>query len=1051
MILTKSNIKEINLELFVDSLVKSGKLNEILFIVPTNRKIRYLKRELIIFSPLHAAGGINIETIGSFSIKIFSGPEGNKCLVREESAIVLLKRSFRDAKLKYFSNYNGDIPFGTLERIKNVISEYKRHGISPENLMMESEKLSGTEKIKAEDIANIYKIYRNKFVDFGVMEIGDVYGALNKINNKNYSDNFKEYFPDVITIIINGFDEFTIPEIEILNSSADLDNVDLYLYFDYYKYNPLVFSHLDKCFNKLEGKGFNVIKDLSIVEQTKFIENVKQKLFSSKKADKTARFKSKITEITAFNRENEIALIAKEIKKIIVEKKVEPNKLCVAFNLIKPYSTIIRDQFNSYGIPFNLTDRFSLSTSSPIISIINLLEILENDFYYKNIFRSLNSNIIEIADVDLSNLLQASVELKIISGLKNWKDRLNDAIIEQHYGEESFDEMKRYNVNYEKALSDIEMIHSILKPFENGMTLNSFYKNIRSMIYNLSMHTKILNGSEDTIEKDIKALTTFILSMKELVDLLKSEYGTEKKFPLKFFLSELRTIASFSRFNIKEKPGYGVLVTTLNEIRGLQFDYLFIAGLTDGDFPTRFAPEIFFSGSFLKQELKHQTEERYHFYQALCSWKKGLYLTRPQTDDRKDLVESNFLLEFKNTFEISEKTAEDYNSTVFSQYELLEYTGKVIGRNETEISIPCNESFNLERIKDAIKINHLRINKPFAGSSYSGILTDDLSEELKDELLMYNDKQYSVTQLESYAKCPYQYFVERVLHLNTIEEPTEEIEAFELGSLLHLILYKFYTELRNKGIVLQQCNDKDFTDAEKLLFAIASVTTDKLNLNSALTFYEKEKILGIGDDKKNSILYKFLINERSNTDGFIPEYFELKFGKVEKLSGDNPFAEEEFKIGNVKVRGKIDRVDINENEKTIKLVDYKLSGKKPTQNDLLTGLSLQLPLYLYAAKELINAQLNKDFKPYGSEIYSLKFNKNDFGPKLIKIGRERGNEKNNMVPMAEEMINICVESINKFVGKITQGIFNLSTLEDRENKVCKYCNFRSICRIQEIN
>ncbi|MCH7516554.1 MAG: hypothetical protein IIB08_05455 [Bacteroidetes bacterium] len=274
MILTKSDIKEINLELFVDSLVKSGKLNEILFIVPTNRKIRYLKRELINLSPLHAAGGINIETIGSFSIKIFSGPEGNKCLVREESAIVLLKQSFRDTKLKYFSNYKGDIPFGTLERVKNVISEYKRHGILPENLMRESEKLSGTEKIKAEDIANIYKIYRSKFADFRVMEIGDVYGALNKINSKNYSDNFKEYFPDVKTIIINGFDEFTIPEIEIINSSADLDNVDLYLHFDYYKYNPVMFSHLDNCFNKLEGKGFNVIKDLSFVEQTEFIENV---------------------------------------------------------------------------------------------------------------------------------------------------------------------------------------------------------------------------------------------------------------------------------------------------------------------------------------------------------------------------------------------------------------------------------------------------------------------------------------------------------------------------------------------------------------------------------------------------------------------------------------------------------------------------------------------------------------------------------------------------------------------------------------------------------
>ncbi len=41
--------------------------------------------------------------------------------------------------------------------------------------------------------------------------------------------------------------------------------------------------------------------------------------------------------------------------------------------------------------------------------------------------------------------------------------------------------------------------------------------------------------------------------------------------------------------------------------------------------------------------------------------------------------------------------------------------------------------------------------------------------------------------------------------------------------------------------------------------------------------------------------------------------------------------------------------------------------------------------------------------------------------------------------------------VSKYVEEISSGKFNLSQLEDRENKVCKYCNFRSICRIQEVN
>jgi ATP-dependent helicase/nuclease subunit B len=1050
MILTKCDIKEINLDLLIESKINSGKLSEILFIVPTNRKIRFLKRELISASPNKVAENINFETIGTFAVKLLMGFEGQSRLISDEATIVLLKQSFQETELKYFSNYRDEIPFGTLERVKNVISEYKRHIITPELLMKESKKLSGSEKIKAEDISNIYKTYQSKFNELGAKEIGDVYDELLNLNGESFSKRFLEYFPDVNNIIINGFDEFTISEIEIINSSADINDVDLYLNFDYYKYNPLIFSHLNSCYNKLEGKGFRVINDISIVEQTRFLEDVRQNLFSSKKTNKTVHYNSQMTEITAFNRENEISLIAKEIKKLIADNITTPNKICVAFNLIKPYTPIVRGQFSVYGVPFNLTDRFSLNTSSPIIAIINLLEIIENDFYYKNIFRALSNNIIEISDINLNNLLKASIELKVISGFKNWISSINDAIIEQQNDDDSINEMRRYNVNYEKALDDITELNSILKQFEKPMTLDTFYQNICGLIYSLNIYVKILDGIDDSVEKDVKAVNTFLNSIKELTDLLKIEYGEDKKLPLKFYLNQLITIASFSRYNIKEKPGYGVLVTTLNEIRGIQFDYLFIAGLTDGDFPTRYSPEIFFSGSFVKEEIRHQTEERYHFYQALCSWKKGLYLTHPLTDERKELVESNFLQEFKVVFKLTKKTEEDYDDIIFSRLELLKYVGDSIRNNHTNILLPEEEKFNLKNAESAIEINEIRLNKPFENTAFTGVLTNKLTEELKNKLLELKGNQYSITQLESYAKCPFQYFADRVLHLNTLEEPTEELEAFELGSLLHAILFEFYTKLKGENIILQGADDKNFKKAENLLFKTARDKIDRLKLNSSLTFYEKEKILGIDDDTRNSILYKFLVEERNSKDGFIPEFFELAFGKVDKLTGNKSLACEEFEIGDVKLRGKIDRVDINEEDGTLKIVDYKLSGIRPKQNELQNGLSLQLPLYLYAAKELIKSQFKKNYERFGAEIYSLKFNQKDFGSKLVGIGRAK-NDKDKMVHLAEEMIKICIESISKYVEEISSGKFNLSRLEDRENKVCKFCNFRSICRIQEVN
>ena len=47
MILSKSKIQSINLDQLINNHIQQNRLDELLIIVPTNRKIRYLKRELI--------------------------------------------------------------------------------------------------------------------------------------------------------------------------------------------------------------------------------------------------------------------------------------------------------------------------------------------------------------------------------------------------------------------------------------------------------------------------------------------------------------------------------------------------------------------------------------------------------------------------------------------------------------------------------------------------------------------------------------------------------------------------------------------------------------------------------------------------------------------------------------------------------------------------------------------------------------------------------------------------------------------------------------------
>jgi ATP-dependent helicase/nuclease subunit B len=428
-----------------------------------------------------------------------------------------------------------------------------------------------------------------------------------------------------------------------------------------------------------------------------------------------------------------------------------------------------------------------------------------------------------------------------------------------------------------------------------------------------------------------------------------------------------------------------------------------------------------------------------------------LFLTFPQFEEKKELVQSSFLLDFLRLYSVQIKNDQSYSEIIFSKRALLESAGLTWDKRGDGLKFPDEIDIDIESISNSINIDGMRRQDPFGSFQYSGYLDKEMPDNLKERLNGITKREFSATQLETYAKCPYKFFLENILRIQTVEEPLEELEAFEFGSLIHSILFEFYSKLKNRGIVLKNCSEKDFKMSEKVLFEIATRKFNELALNSELAFYEREKLFGLNGNKRNSILYKFLLEERGNDDGYIPAFFELGFGKLKNNNTEQIPDKKEIKIGDIKFRGKIDRIDLNEKNKTLKVIDYKLGGTKPTIEDLKEGLSLQLPLYLFAAKELISAHFKDEYKPAGAEIFSLKYSKKDFGIKSVSLKR-KGKSKSIEVQIedAEEMIKICIEMINTYVREISKGKFNLSLLNNRDNKICRYCDFKKICRIQDI-
>jgi ATP-dependent helicase/nuclease subunit B len=1026
MILTKENVDFVNTDELLDAEIKAGMFNKFLLCVPTNRKLRHLKKAIISSSPGQKANKINIETLGTLSKKLLQVSKQFHEL-SEQAATIFIEQSVKETKLIYFNNYNGNIPFGTLERIKNVISKYKETGITHELLLKEAETLERSEKSKAIDIANIYRIYSAKCNSLNAFETGDVYSNLVTTESNIFEKNFRVLFPDVKLIVFDGFDEFTQPELQILNKLSQITNTKLFLNFDYYSFNPLLFSHLDNTYKKLEEYGFKIIEEKREVNPATFIEAVKKKLFLKTKESRETTFENKITEISAPSREKEVVAIAKEIKSLLTEGKAEPHEISVTFNLIKNYSPIVRNVFHLYGIPFNLTDRPRLNQSLSVLAVINFLEILDSDYYYKNIIRAFSNSFISSDFFDMDSLLFSAVKLKIVIGKKNWEYQLNRGIAYEKKLSGLSGNSKRI-AKYKRTLNTLENINDLLSPFKKELTPQMFYLELNELTHKLNIPTNILHSETTGKEREIKALTIFLDSAKEILNLIAQEYSENKTFPFKFYLEKLQTLITSTRFNVKERSEYGVLITNINELRGLNFKYSFIGGMIDGDFPTRYRPEIFFSGSFMKKENDHLNEERFRFYQALSSWEKGLFISYPTGEE---FTPSTFLNDFKKGFKIKTKTFDDYYNLIYS----LEEGEKQIPL--TDKNFPVKEEKELWQ-KQSMQ-NLYRTETPHANSEFSGYVGSTF--KTKDE------KPFSVSRLETYTQCPFKYFIEHILKIETFDEPDEEIEAIEIGSLLHSIVYKFFTEISLKNIKLQNCSDHVFSIAENIMFTIAAEEVEKIFNNSPFAFYEREQILGIDNNHKHSILYKILEYERNNENELTPKYFEVNFGitdieRDEILSQKAPLL-----LDNIKLQGKIDRIDVDNKNKVFEIIDYKSGSKYVTKAEIEKGLSLQLPVYVWAAKTLLlNAETVK-YNPVAMTIYSLKYKKDTFGKKPVFLTRKKNAD---FTALINELVETALTHVKNSVAGIREGKFSVTRFLNDTDNICKFCSFNSICRIESL-
>ncbi len=199
----------------------------------------------------------------------------------------------------------------------------------------------------------------------------------------------------------------------------------------------------------------------------------------------------------------------------------------------------------------------------------------------------------------------------------------------------------------------------------------------------------------------------------------------------------------------------------------------------------------------------------------------------------------------------------------------------------------------------------------------------------------------SPTQVERYAECPFQYFVQYVLQVREVEEPSREfrLSPLERGSLIHDLLRTLYAE-KLQGIALQEVSDSQMeASAQRAAELLDRLGAAHAENQPAVWRVEREEIL--------AEVRELLEHDRSCHPG-VPERLEFEFGQKRSFLLENA-------DGHMAFRGRIDRVD-RRTDGGIRVIDYKTgSTSRHPPNNLAGGQQVQLPIYLLAAAEILDA------------------------------------------------------------------------------------------------
>lgn len=215
-------------------------------------------------------------------------------------------------------------------------------------------------------------------------------------------------------------------------------------------------------------------------------------------------------------------------------------------------------------------------------------------------------------------------------------------------------------------------------------------------------------------------------------------------------------------------------------------------------------------------------------------------------------------------------------------------------------------------------------------------------------------RPYSLSALQRFSDCPYQFQLSAIFQLAPLEAPAplQRLDPLTRGSLFHQIQAEFFRAL-DQNAMLPVDKSRSNAARKMLEWAIGRVATQaKDDLAPAIDRVWDDELASIARDLRGWLDH--LVQDASD---WKPELFEFAFGLPGDLERDPRSVNDPAKVdGRYLIRGSIDLVERHLTRPSLRVTDHKTGKNRTTRATMVNGGRVLQPIVYGMALEALTGE-----------------------------------------------------------------------------------------------